>query len=687
MKKRLYILLGLLVSGLQYLTFAQSTPQQSITCKFGSPQITLKAGQLKVATWGGTYLFGCIPNQLDPSSTNGQYVALDEHAQNVAEAPTENGKIKYTPTHGSVIRLENQNRPLRNRNFTPLGFPNNPHSHKVGKIIYYLNHYWEGVEGNKWHLLDNAIIFEVYPEVLTLDYNAGSTTINVYSNGSWTSSGLSIAGESLTPSSSSVNGHTPVTYNYPENNTDRISNRTIYFKRENLNLTRTVKVVQNYKPKYLYSNILDVYGKEQSGTVPEEYKGKVNPGPERFFAWVTSPTKFRMRIKYNGGPIGSYTHPDPVLGDYDYEYDGKGDIIAYEYQLKENLTNADRKIDLEISFQKANGDWEPWEDVGLKNSNNTAVTQSHLQHKARRRWSKKYIGATEDAKDVSYVYQRLDHYKSLPSSYYKEQAGTWTTGLKNDNPLVTGYTEAGVGSGWKVPDEEDLKDLKIAGFIPNRPFLYTYDSPTRIPAADTKYNNWAINSSNTVLLDSEVFSKQKYGYGNAFYLYDKTGSMVWFPINGRIEYYRQSFFNLTEYSIDHKINLLGTHISNSSSTTETTDYYRYADYVTCYRNGQSEPQHYLKYSVDTRNLGNKFKLGIISTQNGVDIKDDQYISSYSLTESYGESRECTVTSSCYHNGPVFGPAPPAIQCGRWKDFYDYYSFTKNYQYTYRLTHD
>ena len=86
-------------------------------------------------------------------------------------------------------------------------------------------------------------------------------------------------------------------------------------------------------------------------------------------------------------------------------------------------------------------------------------------------------------------------------------------------------------------------------------------------------------------------------------------------------------------------------------------------------------------------MGNKFKLGVIYTQHGVDIKDDQYISSYSLTESYGESRECTVTSSCYHNGPVFGPAPPAIQCGSWKDFSDYYSFTKNYQYTYRLTHD
>ena len=103
--------------------------------------------------------------------------------------------------------------------------------------------------------------------------------------------------------------------------------------------------------------------------------------------------------------------------------------------------------------------------------------------------------------------------------------------------MVTGYTEAGVGNGWKVPDEEDLKDLKIAGFIPNRPFYY-YEG--KIPAADTKYNNWGINSSNTVLLDSEVFSKQKYGYGNAFYLYDKTGSIVWFPINGRIEYYHQS---------------------------------------------------------------------------------------------------------------------------------------------------
>lgn len=93
MKKRLYILLGLLVSGLQYLTFAQSTPQQSITCKIG--RITLKSGQLKVYNAGvGQYLWGCIPNQSDPSSTNGQYVTLDEYGQNVAEGPTENGKIK-----------------------------------------------------------------------------------------------------------------------------------------------------------------------------------------------------------------------------------------------------------------------------------------------------------------------------------------------------------------------------------------------------------------------------------------------------------------------------------------------------------------------------------------------------------------------------------------------------------------
>ena len=137
--------------------------------------------------------------------------------------------------------------------------------------------------------------------------------------------------------------------------------------------------------------------------------------------------------------------------------------------------------------------------------------------------------------------------------------------------------------------------------------------------------------------------------------------MVWFPINGRIEYYHQSFFSVNEYRIDHKINLLGTHISNSSSTTETTDYYKYSSYVTCYRNGQSEPQLYLKYYVDTRNLGNKFKLGIISTQNGVDI-NDQYISRYSLHGSYGESRECTVTSTCF-NSSDFGPASPAIKCG------------------------
>ena len=681
MKKRLYILLGLLVSGLQYLTFAQSTPQQSITCKFGSPQITLKAGQLKVATWGGTYLFGCIPNQLDPSSTNGQYVTLDEHAQNVAEGPTENGKIKYTPTYGSVIRIGNQNRPLRNRNFTPLGFPNNPHSHKIGKIIYYMGHYWEGVADNKWHLLDNTNIFEVYPEVLTLDYNAGSTTINVYSNGYWTSRGL-IAGESLTPSSSSVNGHTPVTYNYPENNTDRISNRTIYFKRENLNLTRTVKVVQNYKPKYLYSNILDVYGKEQSGTVPEEYKGKVNPGPERFFAWVSSPTKFRMRIKYNGGPIGSYTHPDPVLGDYDYEYDGKGDIIAYEYQLKENLTNADRKIDLEISFQKANGDWEPWEDVGLKNSNNTAVTQSHLQHKARKRWSKRYVGATHDAQDVSFVYQRPSNLyeHTVYSSYYKEQAGTWTTGLKNDNPLVTGYTEAGVGNGWKIPDNADFEDIKTAGFIPNRPF----GQKRGIPAGDGKYNNWSWLRAE--FINNDIAKKQA-GYGNAFYLYDKSGSIVWFPINGLDTRYNSNIGypnGSHTYDIDHALYIMGEYLSEGFEKRNTIERNIYTSYVSCGR--MSLPEVYLldiNYYNKVDPFYNSLKISHI-----IEGKSKLSYHSYDSSSSDIEQRKCTPSKECANGvGGSFGPLPPDVSCTAWekKHSYEYHIYNRNW--TYRLTHD
>lgn len=624
-----------------------------------------------------------------------------------ADAPTIDGVLKYVEGYGVLVRKNGMVYPVANRGYSPVSLSNPTPEHKIGRIIYhkgaynnfnglYNSHFYEGVADGKWVQIDNKDSY-IIPQYITVnpsdkyvDYDAGQTTFNVYSNVSnWQVAG-SYSGINISPITGSLNAILSYSYTANTTNAYRIFNHSIYLP-SNTNIPSGLfKVTQLYKPYFGYSNIINVYGKEQSGTVPAEFKGKVNPGPERFFAWIGSPTNFRMRIKYNDSPPSEgFAFSDPINGDYDYEFPGQSQEWAYEYQLKENKTGADRKISIEISYQKLDGDWRPWESINLKNSDGSFVTQASITPAlyANRKWSERYAGANETAKNVGFVYPNTPN--GTISSKYVNQFGTELSDITNSHTLVTSYYESGIGSEagtWKLPDDSDLQNLKTVGFIPNRPFKYVGGNLSGLAPGNNTYNNWS--TTRTTFLDNTVQSQNKVGYGNAFYLYDKTGKLIWFPENGmRVKSYN-NFMNTNSEAISSGLYILGTNYGISTNTSKTSSDGGFYQPITCSLNNNTYTEYRLQ------RLGTSSTTTLSPPKNGVLINT----TIGSTTPYYGgdsssltieaKSRTCTPSPECGSSGttPVFGPWQP-FNCSPWQpaNSYDYHS--NNRSFTYRLVHD
>ena len=246
--------------------------------------------------------------------------------------------------------------------------------------------------------------------------------------------------------------------------------------------------------------------------------------------------------------------------------------------------------------------------------------------------------------------------------------------------MVTGYTEAGVGNGWKIPDNADFEDIKTAGFIPNRPF----GQKRGIPAGDGKYNNWSWLRAE--FINNDIAKKQA-GYGNAFYLYDKSGSIVWFPINGLDTRYNSNIGypnGSHTYDIDHALYIMGEYLSEGFEERNTIERNIYTSYVSCGK--MSLPEVYLldiNYYNKVDPFYNSLKISHI-----IEGKSKLSYHSYDSSSSNIEQRKCTPSKECANGvGGSFGPLPPDVSCTAWekKHSYEYHSYNRNW--TYRLTHD
>lgn len=624
-----------------------------------------------------------------------------------AGAPEKENELKYVPEHGVMVRKGALVYKVANQGVSPIDLPNI--AHKVGRIVYVntagQQHFYEGVENGKWIQIDNSsttIIQNGYiipnPKEFIVDYEAGQLSFDVLSNKSWILSTIQ-NGYTANPTSAGTNNVStviPVTVTYPMNSNKTSRTTTVNIK-ENpstyLNINGVVTIKQLYKPYFAHSNIIDVHGKEQSGSIPAKYAGKVNPGPERFFAWMSSPQKIRMRIKYNGAaPAGGYAQVDAINGNYDYEFEGKGEEWAYEYQIKENRTGADRRISLEVSFQKMNGTWAPWEEVLTKNSNNSFITQSFVQDYATKKWSERYAGASAISTDVGYIYNNSAYIAQYGTEFTDTQ--NWQTQnneVHNNHAIVTSYAEAGAGNGagtWKLPTDDDLLELKTVAFIPNRPFrLSSTSGSMRGIASLSTYSNWSV--SKTTFLDPNVVSENKIGYGNAAYLYDKTQKLIWLPENGMKIRTGSSAGLVTRY--DNGVYISGRTISNTgkyenvSGPTNTYD-----QYIQCRANNNSNTlleekpeRHETHRGRILSNSPEVVTFRLISTiPTTIDKKTNYIFNSWSAS---GFERKCTKTEWC---GQTFIPGPvELVSCTNWQPQNWYSSVIEENYRTYRLVHD
>ena len=490
---------------------------------FAQPSTCTNKGELYL---DGSNFVGCttVNNyNIRPIPEKNPYTALP---YTVIE---EDGDMQYVPDAGGVLYRQGTDLyKVANEGFAPVTLPylssyNYPDRlHELGKIIYYPydGHFYEGVADGKWVQIDNPIYLEILPENLFLDYPAGNFTYTINSEVNWAIANFNnYPGYTFTPATGTLNGTSVMAY--PANTTIANTVRTFRIREVNNIITKNFTVTQYYKPYFAYTNIKDVYGKEQSGTIPSSYQKKVNPGPERFFLWASSNWNFRVRVKYNNAPLPQgYTNTDAVNGDYDYEFQGKGELWAYEYQLKENRTGADRAVGLEISYKRMDGSWDPWEDLNVKNTDNTDITQAYVNsaHYARSIWSQRYLGATQNSGDVGFV---------DPSSAYNTQQGTEYFYTAVTPAIVNAYSESGTGNEagkWRIPDANDLQDVKTAGFIPNRPFQINSLTGTLGSGVSNVYPYYTWNVAKTTFL-----SASQVGYGNSAYLYDKNGTIAWLP--------------------------------------------------------------------------------------------------------------------------------------------------------------
>lgn len=646
---------------------------------FAQPSTCTNKGELYL---DGSNFVGCttVNNyNIRPIPEKNPYTALP---YTVIE---EDGDMQYVPDAGGVLYRQGTDLyKVANEGFVPVTLPylssyNYPDRlHELGKIIYYPydGHFYEGVADGKWVQIDNPIYLEILPENLFLDYPAGNFTYTINSEVNWAIANFNnYPGYTFTPTTGTLNGTSVMAY--PANTTIANTVRTFRIREVNNIITKNFTVTQYYKPYFAYTNIKDVYGKEQSGTIPSSYQKKVNPGPERFFLWASSNWNFRVRVKYNNAPLPQgYTNTDAVNGDYDYEFQGKGELWAYEYQLKENRTGADRAVGLEISYKRMDGSWDPWEDLNVKNTDNTNITQAyvHTTDYAARKWSTKFAGATAESQDVGYVY---------PNSYYGSQFGTETTNIDNNHTLVTSYSETGVGNEagtWKLPETSDLQDLKTAGFVPNRPFVYTGATSGlgSSLAANATYNNW--NAAKTAFLDTTVATANKLGYGNAFYLYDKTGALIMMPRNGM----------LLNGSRDTNLRIIGKVIAPPSSSSSTTNDNYYFGYVYCVSPGggrtYSEPTRYMSSTQTTSSYSGKHNgVTIYNTIGGV--TDNYYNNTSNNTWQEAQCRECTPSPECGSSSPVvIGPWAP-FTCSAWVNCGNSWGGSSSSVWSVRLVHD
>ncbi len=631
-------------------------------------------------------------------------------------APTVDNVLKYLPGYGVVVRKNGNVYYVANKNAEPISpvYPGNlyyqgfPTEHQVGRIIYNATrkHFYEGISNERWIQIDNETntfdyrYLTVSPREVYVDYDAGSTVFHVSSNvNDWTVryfGGVWPSGHHVSSTTGSQNAS--ITYNYSANTSNEIKTHRLLVSTGGgpYSVYDSFRLIQLYQSKFMFSNIIDVYGKEQSGTVPAAFRKKVNPGPERFFAWIASPTKTRMRIKYNNAPpTGGYAFADPTNGGYDYEFSGKPQEWAYEYQLKENRTGADRKIDIEVSFQKQDGTWRPWTNVNLKNSDGTPVIQASITPAfyATKKWSESYAGASQTSKDVGYVYPGGTNSLNvnIPTSKYVAQYGTEVQGITNAHTLVTSYAEAGAGNGagtWKLPTDADLQNLKAVGFIPNRPFRYqelTGSMTSPIGGGTPNYNNWS--HKYITFLDPTVQSENKYGYGNAFYVYDKTGKLVWFPDNGYKLHEYQSPFGHNRNILEQGLHIIGAAYGNPTNTDVTTPGSGMGGVVTC----STPPYTYHEYT--TNHLSTRTIIDKSVPQNGVSIYNTigtvtpLYTKDNKRTTYNGKVRTCTLSSDCGQpHGPVVGPSQH-IYCGPWSNTSSTYTTNRTSTFTHRLVHD
>ena len=643
---------------------------------FAQPSTCTNKGELYL---DGSNFVGCttVNNyNIRPIPEKNPYTALP---YTVIE---EDGDMQYVPDAGGVLYRQGTDLyKVANEGFVPVTLPylssyNYPDRlHELGKIIYYPydGHFYEGVADGKWVQIDNPIYLEILPENLFLDYPAGNFTYTINSEVNWAIANFNnYPGYTFTPTTGTLNGTSVMAY--PANTTIANTVRTFRIREVNNMIAKDFTVTQYYKPYFEYTNIVDVYGKEQSGTIPSPYQDKVNPGPERFFLWASSNWNFRVRIKYNNAPpTGGYANIDAVNGDYDYEFQGKAELFAYEYQIKENRTGADRSVGLEISYQRMNGNWDPWEDLNIKNTNNTNVMQAyvHTSDYATRQWSTKFAGATATSQDVSYVY---------PNSSFSSQHGTEVSDINNSHTLVTSYSEAGAGNQagtWKLPEDIDLQDLKKSGFVPNRPFVYNGSGYIQGALSSlSPYNYWSTNK--TIFIDNNVQTQNKLGYGNAFYLYDKNGDLIWMPQNGIV----------TNSARTAGLYILGNETGSPYSNYDSYSTNELFGNVYCVLPSTT-------YSQPTRQItGYSTNSNYSAPHNGVtvlntigNITPGYYGSVYSYTTRYAKCRECTPNRQCGGgSNSVIGPFYP-FSCTPWTDCSDGWGGSSSYKWSVRLVHD
>ena len=216
--------------------------------------------------------------------------------------------------------------------------------------------------------------------------------------------------------------------------------------------------------------------------------------------------------------------------------------------------------------------------------------------------------------------------------------------------------------------------------MPNRPFVYTGATSGlgSSLAANATYNNW--NAAKTAFLDTTVATANKLGYGNAFYLYDKTGALIMMPRNGM----------LLNGSRDTNLRIIGKVIAPPSSSSSTTNDNYYFGYVYCVSPGggstYSEPTRYISSTQTTSSYSGKHNgVTIYNTIGGV--TDNYYNNTSNNTWQEAQCRECTPSPECGSSSPfVFGPWAP-FTCSAWVNCGSWWGGSSSSVWSVRLVHD